>query len=267
MTYAVSTWTWLKPFGARARLEPAVRRLVEWGLGVELWLGWTAEPHLLRRDNWPGLRDLVRGAASLSAHSRLIHEFGLETLKEEIDLCAVLAARVLVVHPRSLGFEAGTWDATFAPGALTGDDLRRLSTILAYAAERSVMLALENGPMDLLQLVLEAAAGMPGSEWLGICVDTGHANLHRDMYPEPSVAFVQTFSRRLVQFHASDNKGKEDEHKNPGTGNVDWKAVMAALSKTGYRGATVLELAYDEPEPAAREAMAFLDPLQGASGH
>jgi len=262
MTYAISTWNTLKPFGERARLAPAVRGLVESGLGVELWLGWTAEPNLMHRDNWPALRDLVRGAPSLSAHSRLIHRFDLEALKEEIDLCAFLAADPLVVHPRSLGFEAGTWDASFAAGRLTEDDERRLATIFGYARACSVRLALENGSMDLLQRVLEAAEGLAGGESLGICVDTGHANLHRALYPEPSVAFLETFSRHLFHFHASDNRGGEDEHKNPGTGTVDWEAVMAALAKTGHRGSVVLELWYDEPEAAAREAMAFLDRVE-----
>ena len=262
MAYAVSTWNTLKPFGERARLAPAVRGLVESGLGVELWLGWTAEPLLMRRDNWPALRDLVRGAPSLSAHSALIHHFDLDTLKEEIDLCAFLGPDPLVVHPRSLGFEAGTWDATFAAGRLTDDEQRRLSAICTYARERSVRLALENGPMDLLRLALEAAATLPDGESLGICVDTGHANLHHAFYPEPSVAFLQAFSRRLVHFHVSDNRGGEDEHKNPGTGTVDWRAAMTALAGTGYRGPVVLELWYDDPEPAAREAMAYLDGVQ-----
>lgn len=45
------TWNSLKPFGNRARLLPSMTRLVEQGLGVELWLDWTAEPLLLERDH------------------------------------------------------------------------------------------------------------------------------------------------------------------------------------------------------------------------
>jgi sugar phosphate isomerase/epimerase len=259
MKYGISTWNTLKPMGARARLAPAVRSAIGAGRGVELWLDWTAEPALMRREAWPALADLVRGAPSLSAHSRLIHVFDLAILKEEIDLCARLSADPLVVHPHSLGFEAGTWDASYAPGRISDDDKRRLAAILAYARERSVRLALENGPMDLLAMVLEAADGITGAEQLGICVDTGHANLHHDLYAEPSVAFLEKFAPRLFQFHVSDNGGGGDEHKKPGAGNVDWQAVLEALARTGYSGPAVLELNYPDPAAAAADSIAFLD--------
>jgi sugar phosphate isomerase/epimerase len=261
VSYSISTWNYLKPFGDRARLLPTLRQMAASGLGVELWLDWSAEPELLKPERWPVLREALRGVPCLSAHSRLVHFFDLGVLEEELQLCAFLEASPLVVHPRSLGLEAGTLDAAAKPGVFDKAQRELLRRILRRAASRGVRLALENGPMDLLAQVLEAVDGLPGDRQLGICIDTGHANLHRDLYPEPAVAFLHTFASRLVHLHLSDNGGQADDHAIPGRGTIDWQAVARTLAEGGFRGPVVLELWTDSPEQATQEAAAFLDPL------
>jgi sugar phosphate isomerase/epimerase len=116
--------------------------------------------------------------------------------------------------------------------------------------------------MDLLRLVMELSRRTSAQDVLGICVDTGHANMHRDMYHEPAVAFLEEFASSIFQFHVSDNHGEKDDHIVPGTGNVDWEAVLAALARTGYRGPVVLELNSDNPEEAAKRSIDFLDAVE-----
>jgi sugar phosphate isomerase/epimerase len=261
MIYAISTWNYLKSLGPRAQLVPALREITQRGLGVELWLDWAVEPHLLSRDQWPALRETLRGVRCLSAHSRLGHFFDLAILEQEMELCAFLGADPLVVHPRSLGLEVGTWDATAGPEVFGEPQHELLGEILRRAAGRGLRLALENGPMDLLGRVLEAADGLPGSEHLGICIDTGHANMHRDRYDEPATAFLQRFASRLIHLHLSDNGGQADDHSIPGRGSVEWYAVTQALAAAAYDGMAVLELRADPPEQATAESISFLERL------
>ena len=235
MNYSVSTWNHLKPYGDKARLQSAVGAALDRGLGVELWLDWTAEPAVLDRDNWQTLRRTLDGARSVSAHSSLIHRFDLGTLKQEIDLCAFVGADPLVLHPQSLSFDAGTWDASWGRARLDPAHEQLVAEVVEHARSRSVRLALENGPMDLLRLVMDLSRRTAAQDVLGICVDTGHANMHRDLYPEPAAAFLEEFAPSLFQFHVSDNHGEKDDHIVPGAGNVDWEAVMTALERHRLR--------------------------------
>jgi sugar phosphate isomerase/epimerase len=256
----VSTWNWLKPMGTDARLLPALEEAAAGGFGVELWLDWTPEPGLFDRSSWPALLSACRNSAGLSLHSRLIHRFDPATIREEIDLAAFIGADPLVVHPRSLGLESGTWDACLRR-TIDSSALAVIAGILSYARERSVRLALENGAMDVLQAVADAfpadGADGPGSR-LGICIDTGHANLHRDLFANPAAAYLRAFADRLVHLHVSDNLGTGDDHLVPGTGTIDWRSIADALRRIGYRGTIVLELAEPGPAEAARRAAGFL---------
>lgn len=268
MGLCVSTWNWLKPMGEAARLAPALEEAAAGGFGVELWLDWTPEPHLFDRDRWPELERACRRAAGLSLHSRLVHRFDLDTILEEIDLAAFLGADPLVVHPRSLGLEAGTWDAEMS-APLDPPALERIGSILAHARRRSVRLALENGALDLLAAVAAAfpAGGPDGvGDSLGICIDVGHANLHRARYADPAGHFLRTFADRLIHLHVSDNDGTGDQHLVPGTGSIDWRSVAEILRSIRYRGRTVLELAEPDSPAVARRAADALAALGVGTG-
>jgi len=261
--YSISTWNYLKALGSEARLYGVLNRLRKLGYGIELWLDWTPEPELFKRKNWSRLKEFCSDAAALSAHSRLIHHFDLETLMEEIDLCHSLQANPLVVHPRSFDFQVSTWDAVWNAEGIGNDHHRLLQRILEYSAERGVYLALENGPLDLLQHVFLETRNYPGAEFLGFCVDTGHANLHKEMYRSPAAEYIRALRNRLIHLHLSDNKGDADEHGVPGSGNIEWVKVLTELKESAYRGNRVLELWNDSPDQAAAAAIAFLETIDG----
>jgi sugar phosphate isomerase/epimerase len=261
MIFCASTWNYFKAEGSAARLDAAIDDLRRHGLGAELWLDWLPEPRLFERPEWGRLRELCRGLPGLSAHSSLIQRFELQTLLEEIELCGTIGADPLVIHPRSLGLEAGAWDADWA-GSLGEDDRDRLERVLERCSEASVRLALENGPMNLLQAVLDAADGIECGTQLGICVDSGHANMHRDRYDSPAANFVQAFGNRLIHMHLADNAGLADDHLVPGEGNIDWNALWRTLRSVDYQGLYVLELNTADPGAGARRALKFLGELR-----
>jgi len=159
-------------------------------------------------------------------------------IKEEIDLCEAIEASPLVVHPRSLGIDVGTWDAK-APQSLDSYDMDPAYEIVSYAAEQQVLLALENGSLDVLRHVIDALEKRQEKESLKICIDTGHANLHHALYDSPVRRFLEEFKNSLTQVHISDNWGKADDHNIPGEGTVDWGDLLQTLADTQYNGSFI----------------------------
>ena len=72
----------------------------------------------------------------------------------------------------------------------------------------------------------------------GICLDTGHAFLGRDLTDT-----ARWFSTRLTMIHASDNHGSWDEHLPPGDGEIVWPALLRQLRDLDFDGAFILEVA------------------------
>jgi len=73
---------------------------------------------------------------------------------------------------------------------------------------------------------------------VGVCLDTGHANVSGDIY-----SVMHKLGQHLRMIHAHDNHGHGDEHLVPGHGNIDWNRLLTELDRTGFRGGFILELA------------------------
>ena len=97
-----------------------------------------------------------------------------------------------------------------------------------------VRLALENCCQSLSYLDAVFAA-LPCEE-LGLCFDSGHANLsgHAEL--------VTRFADRLIATHLHDNDGRSDQHRLPGEGTIDWRAFQAAMTRAGYQRPWNLEV-------------------------
>ena len=77
-----------------------------------------------------------------------------------------------------------------------------------------------------------------GSDALGICFDSSHANVTKlDMSQA-----LHECGGRLLATHMSDNDGSGDQHKMPFGGNIDWKSVASALKDIGYNQLFNLEI-------------------------
>ncbi len=67
---------------------------------------------------------------------------------------------------------------------------------------------------------------------LGLLLDTFHMNIEDRSIPD----VIRAAGRRIVHFQANEN------HRGfPGTGHIDWTAVMGALAEAGYTGPISLE--------------------------
>jgi sugar phosphate isomerase/epimerase len=260
MKYCVSTWNYLVNQEPERALPAAVEEIVRAGFGLELFLDWLPDLAFFDRGNWPAVRACCRDCLRLSLHSRHTKIFTDTGIRKEIDLCRYLEADLLVVHPISLGIEAGTLE--LYPSVDLGDrDLRRISAIFEYAEQRKVIVALENGTLDILKWVRDRLKEETGLNNFRICIDTGHANLHRERDPDYLQRLLKEFRNEVVQVHISDNFGEKDDHALPGQGNVDWAGVASTLKAIHFDGPFVFELRTPPPPESAKRAREFMEQL------
>ena len=84
-----------------------------------------------------------------------------------------------------------------------------------------------------------------GSEALGICFDSSHANVTKlDMSQA-----IHECGDRLLATHISDNDGSGDQHKLPFNGNIDWESVVSAMKDIGYGCLFNLEIPGENKAP------------------
>ncbi|MFO7838559.1 MAG: sugar phosphate isomerase/epimerase family protein [Desulfosalsimonadaceae bacterium] len=73
-----------------------------------------------------------------------------------------------------------------------------------------------------------------------VTLDTGHA--HIDGGTERILAFIRRFPDRIAHVHASDNRGRDDDHLPIGAGTIDFVGVVKALKEIGYDETITLEV-------------------------
>lgn len=124
--------------------------------------------------------------------------------------------------------------------------LKRIEEIVRQAESRGVKIAFENlENIRNLELVLETFR----SPNAGFCYDScHHANY------APRCGLLEKYGDRLAALHLHDNGGKNNQHKLPFDGNVNWETVIKKITLTGYKGATSLEpMSWDYEDISIRE--------------
>jgi len=192
--------------GAAARASRVAVHSVHAPFGPELNI--TAPDPLLRRQAMEAHRTVLRGAAALGAQLVVVHPGrelrGQQPVAEVADLCA--------------------------------EQLRQLA---ALAAELDLTLAVENMlPAHALAdfEVLRAVVDWLDSPRVGLCLDTGHAQLTGGVDHA-----IEAFAGRLNHVHLQDNDGQADRHWLPSLGQIPWDGFAAHLAATGYTGPLTIE--------------------------
>lgn len=83
-------------------------------------------------------------------------------------------------------------------------------------------------------------------ERIKICFDTNHITVEK---PEE---IITALGDKIVTLHVSDYDFVNERHWLPGEGKIDWKKLMAALSKINYDGAFMYEIGYACPKTIIR---------------
>lgn len=147
-----------------------------------------------------------------------------------VDDCFKNSIKTMVMHPTVTG----------TPPLPSEIGINRLKVILEYAEKKDVKIALENlKRVNYLQYIFERI----NSNNLGFCYDSGHNN-----WCTPGLDLLSMYGSKLMAVHLNDNDGcihnntKDDQHRMPFDGTLDWKTVMKNIANTGYKGAVSLEI-------------------------
>jgi len=131
-----------------------------------------------------------------------------------------------------------------------------LNEALAVAEELDVMLLVEPEPLLLIENVAqmdELFARVP-SRMLGLNLDVGHFFCVGEDVPRAVIHFGHRIKHIHVEDIAADRK---HYHLVPGEGAIDFKPILQAVRRIGYKGFVTVELYMhqDNPEEVAKTAL------------
>ena len=226
--YSISLWNYLHYTGSPG-LDQVINHVRGLGFGIEMWGSYQGK-------NLYDLEECRKIKPLLNDITVTLHTVGasnsFDLHKKQIDAAAELGAGLIVLHPDDLVTkDKKAFDADLARSAV------------AYAKERSVKLALENGPLLFLTEAIEKTEG------LGICIDVGHVYFTSD----PMSKFLAALKHRLIHLHIQDIlpeaekklPWRGDDHFIPGTGGIpekDWELLAKTLKEIDFRGTAVFEI-------------------------
>ncbi|MCD4687578.1 MAG: sugar phosphate isomerase/epimerase [Anaerolineae bacterium] len=256
MKFGVNTWVWVSPLTTAdvATLAPKIK-----GMGFdqfEVPIEGTAdidyaEAAAILKDN-----DLVVSVCAAMGPDRdLIHEdpairdSGVAYIKHIVDAAQTLGA-VNVVGP--LYSAVGrVWQMTDEERARDTDLLVvQLKALVAYAGDRGVTLCVE--PLNrfetsFINLAAQAIEVVDRVDHPAckIMLDTFHMNIEEKSLGDA----IRAVGDRLAHVHACEN-----DRGAPGSGNVAWDDVAAALKAINYDGPLVIESFTSKVKSIARAA-------------
>lgn len=183
-------------------------------------------------------------------------EMHFECVHRSIEAAAALGASVMAIHPYALP-HAPLYSVKESKQAC----LAYLAPFIEHAKKCGIKLAVENMVDfsrrrrrycggDIYELIdLVDTINDPS---VGICFDTGHANIS-GITPADG---IRAIGKRLIATHINDNiaLAGNDTHALPFLGDVDWPSVMQALHEVDYHGDFAYEVKHSRTPKDAREA-------------
>ncbi|GMO42120.1 MAG: sugar phosphate isomerase/epimerase [Treponemataceae bacterium] len=182
---------------------------------------------------------------------------GAELIGNRVELANVLGTNEIVLHmqlPYKSFEEDGAFrDRYYAQVFKSFDGLKDL------CARNNVRICLENllgTPNEHQRYQFDLLFDRYGSDFLGFCFDSGHANITG----KDPLEFIRRYKDRAYSVHLSDNKGiagescwdddtamtKCDMHLNPLAGTFDWPGFCGILADSVYELPLVLEVSARE---------------------
>ncbi len=168
---------------------------------------------------------------------------GVELVRNRLEMLNALGGEgVVMMHAPSLRFshpsfpEEDTRNKCDA-ARMQFDPVRRsLDALLPVAEKYHTKIAIENMQRDDWTMMEELFAEYP-PELLGLCYDSGHANILENYMNK-----LEANKDRLIATHLNDNDGSGDQHKPPFYGTVDWGKLAEIVAASSYSGPPSFEL-------------------------
>lgn len=215
--------------------EPALRAISEAGFTLIHWC-----------HHWN--TDFLYDTAEIAQIRKWISNYGLQVLdlhasggKEKVwdaeETYSRAAGQALVANRLQMAAELGT-DVIILHASSSRSletQQRSLETLEPIARSAGVRIALEN--LDTMSYTrLPALLAQFDPDYLGVCYDTGHGNIHSG-----GPDWLETVNDRLISVHVHDNDGISDQHRIPFSGNVPWETVMALIARSAYKKGVNME--------------------------
>ena len=195
------------------------------------------------------------GVDFVDAHAPF-RDFGDLFIPDERDHREMIARQKLnLLLVNEMGVDTCTFHpgSSYYPGYSAAEHraalCRSLDELLPFARELGIVICLENGltPLNTAEALVSYMRKYD-SPHLGVCFDTGHANVkERGEFqadsPVPQVwekygmpvkwekNIAETLRPYIVSCHIHDNHGVRDDHDLPGRGNIDWGRIVKVLSE------------------------------------
>ena len=152
-----------------------------------------------------------------------------------IEITKILGAEWMVMHPTNLPH-----DPLYSRKKAREANLKYLAPYIEAAKKTGIGIAVENmvdfggkrrrycggDPEELIELV-----DTINDPSVGICIDTGHANVSGIHVP----SFIRMVGSRLKATHIDDNNRDGDTHLPPFFGTIDWADTMKAFKDIDYQ--------------------------------
>lgn len=266
LNHAMSLWNFFhysyrNRKGGLPELQEVLTQLKPLGYsGVELWHYWKGQDLFKTRM----ARDVSEWCHGLrrSLHTEGARSF--EKHKMQIDGARRCGVEVIVLHPTDLcDYVKG------GNGELYRPDIALTRDVVAYASDRNITLALENGGLDFLVEAIENVEG------LRITLDVGHVYLELDrkrggMENKTMAEYLEKLGPRLAHMHIQDVLPEPErafpdaglDHYELGTGAIpeeDWELLFRKLKELGFRGLAVFEIRPRNPFLTGNRAILFLE--------
>ncbi len=260
--FGVSTFVWVSPFStASFDLLPKVADMgydiIEVAVEDKSLIDW---PLLRKRAAEAGLIITISGAfganRDLSSDDPAIRQNGVDYIVDCLQLAADMASPIFtgpiysaVGKTRLVSAERKQQERNWCLDNLriVGERAREYGVVIGLEPLNRFETDMVNTVEQALSLVREA-----GHSSIKISLDTFHNNIEEKSIP----AAIRAIGRDLL-CHV---QGNENDRGTPGTGNVDWPGIKAALADIGYDGAVVIET-FGAPSDELARAASIWRPL------
>jgi sugar phosphate isomerase/epimerase len=203
--------------------------------------------HAVHAPTTDSYRDGVWGSSYSIAHGdESARRQAVDETVATIHAAHRLGAPLVVLHPG-----VPTVQQPAAKDNRTDALVRSVEELHTAAAPLGVRLALEVIPNRLgdAQSLVDLLEDELDLDHLGLCLDTGHANILGDVSEAVEIA-----GGYVISTHLHDNDGRADSHALPFSGAIDWPTVLMAFRKIGYDGTWMFELVGAEPRVVLERA-------------
>ena len=150
-----------------------------------------------------------------------VREVTIERFSNILDIAEILKPKAIVFHS---GYEK--WKYALKVDLWLKNSLITWKNLLPRAQEMCLKIAIENifedDPTNLRLLMEEM-----GSQYFGICFDTGHFNLFSQT---PLEGWLRQLKSYIIELHLHDNNRNADTHNAIGDGTFDFGTLFSTLN-------------------------------------